>query len=96
MSFRFKRETGDVPPSVAAHYMGFDTVAPFEAALPALIDRGFPAPDPTTGKFDLDAIRVWRRSRNPHLFPADHLPASPAARDAKDVVRLRLTGSRGG
>jgi hypothetical protein len=44
------------------------TQAEFEAKLPELLARGFPAADPTTGMFDLEAIDVWRRSRFPRLF----------------------------
>jgi hypothetical protein len=96
MTLRHRRETGDVPPVVAAHHMGCASVKEFEANLPALLERGFPSADPTTGNFDLDAIKQWRRLRHPQLFGADRLPAGPKARDAKDVVRQRLTGTGGG
>lgn len=95
MTLRHRRETGDVPPIVAAHHMGCASLAEFEARLPALLGRGFPAPDPTTGNFDLDAIKAWRRTRHPQLFPSDRLLLGPTARDAGDVLRERLRG-RGG
>jgi hypothetical protein len=82
MTLRHRRETGDVPPIVAAHHMGCASLAEFEAKLAALVARGFPAPDPTTGNFDLDAIKTWRRARHPQLFPADRLPGSVPALDA--------------
>jgi hypothetical protein len=96
MTIRHRRETGDVPPVVAAHHMGCASVKEFEAKLPELLERGFPPADATTGNFDLDAIRQWRRLRHPQLFTLDRLPAGPKARDAKDVVRQRLTGIGGG
>jgi hypothetical protein len=54
MSPRFKLiPGGDAPDYVAAQRMGM-TLEAFKAALPNLIARGFPKPDPTTGNFDLD------------------------------------------
>lgn len=85
---------GDAPADVAARGMGMTRQA-FDQALPLLIGRGFPAPDPTTGRFDLDAIDKWRRARHPQLFPEDRLIASPTARDANDVVATRLARARG-
>jgi hypothetical protein len=38
----------------------------FERILPNLIARGFPAADPDTGNFDLEAIDAWRRALHPH------------------------------
>jgi hypothetical protein len=90
MTLRHRHEPGDVPPAVAAHHMGFPSLEAFQAALPALLARKFPPPDETSGNFDLDAIKAWRRARHPHLFPADRLIATPAARDANDVVATRL------
>lgn len=95
MSQRFKLPPGgDVPEDVAARRVAL-TVHEFREKLPALVGRGFPTPDPTTGKFDLDAIDVWRKARYPRLFPSDRLLLGPVARDAKDVVsdRLRNRGS---
>jgi hypothetical protein len=93
---RHRREPGDVPPIVAAHHMGCASLTEFEQKLPALLGRGFPAPDETTGNFDLDAIKAWRRSRHPQLFPSDRLLVGPTARDARDVVPGRLARIRGG
>jgi hypothetical protein len=99
MSQRFKLPPGgDVSPEAAARRMGL-TAHAFDQALPTLLARGFPAPDPTTGNFDLDAIDAWRRTRNPHLFPQatqGRLIASPTARDASDVVPSRLARARSG
>ena len=86
---------GDVPPDVAARRLGL-TLAAFTEALPVLVGRGFPAADPTTGNFDLDAIDRWRRARHPQLFPSDKLILAPAARDASDVVQQRLARLSGG
>jgi hypothetical protein len=79
----------DVPRSLAARRLGLSEER-FTDALPELLARGFPAPDPTTGLYDLDAIDAWRRGRNPHLF----LTAPSQARDARSVVPSRLGGHR--
>lgn len=91
---RFKLpQGGDISPTAAARRMGM-TLAEFEAKLPELRARvpAFPAADPTTGNYDLDAIDEWRRARHPHLF----LTAPQSARDARDVVRERLRRVSGG
>lgn len=93
MSMRFKLPPGgDVPLDVAARRMAM-TGEEFREKLPELFTRGFPAADPTTGKFDLDAIDTWRKSRYPQIY---RLPSSTGARDANDVVRSRLTRSASG
>lgn len=96
MSMRYKLApgTGDCPPIAAARVLWL-SIEDFQAKLPELVARGFPAPDPTTGNYDMDAINAWRRSRFPHLF-ADRLTPVTTARNASDVVRARLTGARGG
>ena len=82
---------GDVPIEVAAQRMGM-TLEAFKAALPNLIARGFPKPDPTTGNFDLDAIDAWRKTRHPHLYAGR---AEFGARDASTVVQDRIAALRG-
>lgn len=84
-SLRFHVEPRDVPALAAARRMGL-TEAEFARLLPQLEARGFPRPDPTTRRFDLDAIDEWRRRRHPNLF----LTAPEQARDARAVVRSRL------
>jgi hypothetical protein len=93
---RFKLPPGgDVPPVTAARRMGM-TLEAFTAKLPDLRQRGFPAPDATTGNFDLDAIDQWRKARNPQLFGQPTLTPQPGARNASDVVSRRLKEIRGG
>jgi hypothetical protein len=75
----------DFPAKIAARRLGLPT-SKFLELLPILCERGFPAADPTTGNFDIDAIDEWRRSRYPHLFPT----AVEFARDARAVVPDRL------
>jgi hypothetical protein len=87
---RFRIEPRDVPLEVAARRLG-KTHAEFEAALPDLLARGFPQADPTTGNFDLVAIDRWCDARYPHLFGGGTVMQ---ARDARDVVRDRLTRLR--
>jgi hypothetical protein len=86
MSRARKIEVGDITPAEAGRQMGL-TLAQFEHCLPGLLDRGFPPPDPTTGNYDLDAISVWRRSRNPKLFPGSpSLTIVPKLRDAREKL----------
>ena len=67
-------QAADVPPVVAARRMGL--AAPqFTEALPALLARGFPAPDPTTGNYDIEAIDAWRRARHDRAAVAHANPA---------------------
>ena len=88
---RFRVEPRDVPADVAAKRLG-KSRADFDAALPNLIARGFPKPDPDTGNFDLHAIDRWCDARNAHLFGAPVLQA----RDAGSVVKDRIASMRGG
>lgn len=88
---RFRVEPRDVPGDVAARRLG-KSRADFESALPNLVARGFPQPDPDTGNFDLTAIDRWCDARHPHLFS---LTAQPTARDAQAVVGSRLARMRG-
>lgn len=88
---RFRVEPRDVPCEVAARRLGM-TAADFARAVPNLIGRGFPKPDPDTGNFDLTAIDRWCDARHPHLFT---LTAQLSARDAQSVVGGRLARMRG-
>ena len=87
---RFRVDPRDVPAEKAARRLGM-TLRAFEGVLPNLIERGFPAPDPDTGNFDLQAVDRWCDARHPHLFAA----AVPmGARDAGSVVQGRLAAMR--
>ena len=86
-------EVGDVPISKVAARMGYATVREFEAALPGLRVRNFPAPDPTTGHYCIEAVDRWRRSRHPDIFP--ELTGTGAVSDA-GLMRRRLAERRGG
>lgn len=91
---RFHVEPGDVPANVAAKRIGLSIDAFYEK-LPALIQHGFPAANPVTGNYCLEAVDVWRKAFYPHLLPAQLTPA-PAAHDARLVVRQRLREVSGG
>ena len=86
-SLRTRVDPRDIPLFLAARRLGL-TENQFIEALPELLARGFPDPDPTTRMFDLDAIDAWRRARHPHLF----LTSTVQARDASAVVLARLRG----
>jgi len=62
-SIRFRVDPRDVPAEKAARRLHL-TPSEFSAKLPELIARGFPAPDPTTGMFDLAAIDAWMDGRH--------------------------------
>jgi len=76
---------GDVPEPVIARLLAL-SVEKFRELAPKLKERGFPAPDPTTGNYDLQAVNAWRRSRAPHLF----LTKEASPRDARSVCKSRL------
>jgi hypothetical protein len=88
---RFHVEPRDVPPDIAARRLG-KSRADFDAALPNLLARGFPGPDPDTGNFDLQAIDRWCDARHSHLFGM----ATVQARDASTVAKGRIAAMRGG
>jgi hypothetical protein len=82
MALRFRLPPGgDVTSITAARRMGL-TEAELTAALPSLLARGFPAADPTTGRFDLDAIDQWRSRR--------HKVESSGPKDARIVSAARI------
>lgn len=87
---RFRVDPRDVPLEQAARRLGIG-VAAFNEKLPNLIARGFPAPDPDTGNFDLAAIDQWCNSRHAHLFGGS--PVGP--RDASTVAKDRIKAMRG-
>jgi hypothetical protein len=60
---RFRVDPGDVPAEKAARRLHL-SVERFQELLPRLVARGFPAADPDTGMYDLEAIDFWRRSRH--------------------------------
>jgi hypothetical protein len=91
LAIRFRVDPGDVPPEKIARRLHL-TLAEFEAKFSELRRRGFPAPDPTTGMFDLEAVNQWRHARNPHLFP---LTAQPSATEVSRLVRERLARGTG-
>jgi hypothetical protein len=62
--------------------------------LPELNRRGFPSPDPTTGRYCVEAVDRWRRRRHPQLFP--ELTVAVGAVDARAVVEDRLATMRTG
>lgn len=66
--------------------------ADMRAKLAALIARGFPQPDATTGMIDLDAVVQWRRLRHPSLFGL--MNHRTGAQDASLVVAERLKRMR--
>lgn len=86
-SVRFRVDPRDVPPVKAARILGL-TLPAFDAALPRLRGRGFPAADPDTGNFDLKAIENWMDRRS-------GLAMAPEAQDAGLDFGARLGNLRG-
>jgi hypothetical protein len=87
-------DRGDVPPGAVAQRLGL-SLADFEAYRPELERRGFPLPDPTTGRYCMEAVDRWRLRRHLNLFP--ELTVAPGAVHAAVVVddRLRAMEGRG-
>ncbi len=65
---RFRVEPKDVSEEAAGRRLGL-SLAQFREKLPALLQRGFPAADPTTDNYCLEAVDEWRMRRFPQLFP---------------------------
>ncbi len=72
---RFRVDPADVPAEKAARRLHL-TLGQFREVLPNLLKRGFPAADPDTGMFDLDAIDMWRKSRHGQKSGLTGAPAS--------------------
>jgi hypothetical protein len=89
---RFLIDPRDMPPEQAARRLG-KTLAEFGDLLPNLLARGFPAPDPDTGNFDMHAIDRWCDARHAHLFGQG---AATQARDASTVAADRIAAIRKG
>jgi hypothetical protein len=79
---RFPVDPRDVPAEKAARRLHL-TPSEFHTKLPALLARGFPQPDPTTGMFDLTAIDEWMTAR--HNAAAAGLTGEPSLRNAEEV-----------
>ena len=85
-------DRGDVPRAIIALRLGL-TVSDFELRRPELERRGFPAADPTTGHYCIEAVDRWRLRRHPRLFP--ELAHAPTAMDASAVFNERMGRLRG-
>jgi hypothetical protein len=81
---RFRVEPRDVPIEKAARRLHLTTTE-FQVKLPALLARGFPQPDPTTGMFDLAAIDQWMTARHTPKPGPCPLTAEPKLRNAQEV-----------
>jgi hypothetical protein len=84
-------ERGDVAESVVATRLGL-SLPDFRAHLPALLSRGFPEADETTGRYCLEAVDRWRLRRCTRLFPELTATAPAAHADTVFAERLRRIG----
>ncbi len=80
---RFPIEPAFLPPEKVARWL-HRTPAQFAEDLPKLRELGFPAPNPVTGNYDIDALRLWKRGDNPKLYgltgqstKSDSAPSNP-------------------
>ena len=92
-SLRFRVQPRDVPREAVARRLGL-TLARFDVSFANLVARGFPAPDPDTGNFDLQAVDRWCDARHPHLFGTTGVIMQ--ARDASTVARDRIAKMKAG
>jgi hypothetical protein len=83
---RFHVEPRDIPPEFAARRLGL-SIEEFQEKLPALLQRGFPAADETTGRYCIEAIDQWRLRRFPALFS---VPAIEGPKTDPQVARARI------
>jgi hypothetical protein len=86
-------DRGDVAASIVAARLGL-SLSEFESRRAELGQRGFPAPDETTGRYCMEAVDRWRLRRYSRLFP--ELTAVTGAVDARTVVEDRLAVMRKG
>lgn len=77
----------DLTPAEVAAALGWESAKAFNEKLGEYLKRGFPPPDPMTGRFDPEAVERWRRARSPHLFP--ELTKPSAARDPHALAAER-------
>jgi hypothetical protein len=93
---RFRVDPADVPEEKAARRLHL-TAGQFRQKLPELLKRGFPPADPTTGMYDLDAVDLWRRSRNARVSEFGGITALPRADAARSSARQdrRREGAEG-
>jgi hypothetical protein len=85
-------ERGDVTPSIVAARLGL-SLSDFESKCAALLERGFPPPDPTTGCYCIEAVDRWRLRRHAMLFP--ELTTTPTAAHAGAVFNERIARLHG-
>jgi len=83
---RFRVEPRDVPEEIAARRLGL-SLEEFREKLPALLQRGFPAPDETTNRFCIEAIDQWRLRRFQHLFS---VPSLEGPKTDRETARTRI------
>ncbi|QPC93828.1 hypothetical protein [Mesorhizobium sp. INR15] len=88
MSIRFHVDPRDVPPEKAARRLGL-TQEQFGDLIPRLLSRGFPASDPDTGNYDLDAIDAWRAARHRRILPSSSLPSHSTGLVAARLEKMR-------
>jgi hypothetical protein len=86
---RYSVKPRDAPPAIAARALGL-TLDQFSEMLSALLARGFPPHDKTTGNYDLKAIDLWQDGRHGHLFFGDKVPLAPDQAGAGAPIRERL------
>jgi hypothetical protein len=86
-------DRGDVAPSIVAARLGLSQ-SEFDVQRRELEQRGFPAPDETTGRYCIEAVDRWRLRRHARLFP--ELTEATGAVDARAVVEDRLAAMRKG
>jgi hypothetical protein len=79
---RFKVEPRDIPPAKAARRLHL-SLDEFRNNLPDLLQRGFPAADPTTGIYFLPAIDQWMASRS-------GLTPTAGSQNDQDIINERI------
>ena len=85
---------GDFAAAAVAELLGL-SLADFEARRPALRERDFPEPDPTTGLYCIEAVDRWRLRRHPRLFPELTTAPTAAHADAVFAERMRRLDGQG-
>lgn len=84
---RFSIDPEFIPPEKVARWL-HRTPAQFAEDLPKLRETGFPAPNPITGNYDIEALRLWKRSGNPGLYGLTGQPAKSDSAPSNPVVSM--------
>lgn len=84
---RFSIDPEYIPPEKVARWLHL-TPAQFDEQLPKLRTLKFPEPNPVTGNYDIDALRLWKRLFNRDLYGLTEPNSKPDAPPSNPVLPM--------